>query len=66
VRRSSTGKTKRERGLRDAEIVKLTDADRKAMLDALSSPPKPVENLRSAFDRYMVRFGTRAPSESER
>jgi len=66
MRRSSTGEAKGVRGLLDDELVELTDADRKAMLDALSSPPKPVQNLRNAFDRYLARFGRRAPPESER
>ena len=43
--------------LLDDQMVKLTEADRRAMIDALASPPKPTKNLRNAFERYQARFG---------
>lgn len=40
----------------DEQMVKLTSADRLAMIDALSSPPKPTKALRAAFARYQDEF----------
>ncbi len=40
----------------DEQMVKLTSADRLAMIDALSSPPKPTKALRNAFARYQDEF----------
>ncbi len=41
----------------DDQIIRITDADRRAMVAALSKPPKPAKQLRKAFDRYHARFG---------
>jgi uncharacterized protein (DUF1778 family) len=43
--------------LLDERMVRLSEADRRAMVAALSHPPKPARRLRKAFERYQDRFG---------